>query len=120
MVCAATGFAYGLDPASFPIGWVIATLGFLGASGLVAAGLWQARSSGTARVVVLIVLGVLSAGYVFANSFGLVVSSTGGPRVWPLLQWAGLALGASLYIATLLEVFSAIAESRVKRQEVSA
>lgn len=104
-VCLLTGVVY--LGASARIGkpdlgpW-LATLGALGGTALGAAGLWQRFGEGVPRLIALLLLAALSAGYVAANVLALVQGAE-IPRTPRPLHVAGLAVGAPLYLAALVE-----------------
>lgn len=80
----------------------LATLGVLGGSGLGAAGFWQHVGHGLPRLIALVVLSALAAGYVAANAFALILG-TDLPWAPRPLHTAGLTVGALLYVVGLVE-----------------
>lgn len=118
-LCAASGFVYLTDEAFRPVGGVIGTLGLVGASALVATGIWQLRAVGRPRLVVLLALVALAGGYVVANSFGLVVTDLARQRSPRGLHWAGLGAGIALYLVSLLDVTLLIRTLRAEPSEPS-
>jgi len=104
--CLATGVAYLVSAGpSTPEGGEIwlGTLALLGGSALGAAGLWQYRGEGVPRLLALVLLSMLAAVYVAANTLALVASIDEPILGAPLpLHWAGVSVGAVLYIVTLV------------------
>lgn len=105
VVCLATGVVYvgASTPAGTPdVGAWLATLGGLGACTLGAAGLWQYEGVALPRLIALVVLSALAAGYVAANALALIQGAgiPGAPRP---LHVAGLAVGGALYVVGLVE-----------------
>ena len=123
VLCAVSGQAYdGLAHASSGSnGFIVLTgLGYLGAVALLAAAWWQYRAVGRTRVIVLIVLATLAAGYVAANLLGLSIPAvddeTGFLRPPYSLHRAGLVAGAVLYLGALAEItVEVVAERRISR-----
>jgi len=86
------------------IGPWLATLGLLGASALGAAGLWQHLGEGIPRLIALVALSALSAGYVAANVLALAQGSAAQiPQTPRPLHVVGLVVGACLYLLSLVE-----------------
>lgn len=117
-LCATTGAVYvggtgTAGPADAHPGWWLATLALLGGSALGAAGLWQYVSEAVPRLIALVALATLSAGYVAANVLALVTSSAPGwPQTARPLHAVGTAVGGVLYFATLVETSRAFARRR--------
>ncbi len=118
-ILAVTGILYALHrdavparPGSSrdPIGWWLATLSFLGALSIGAAGLWQWRSEGRLRVLFLLVAAGLSAGMVAAEAFAIVTYGLGPPRIPRAVMWVGLAVASLSLVATLGEIWRAMLE----------
>ena len=101
-------------------GLYLATLAFLGASALFAAGTWQRAAVSRMRVIVLFGLAALAGTFVAANSLAILASTSGPPGRSGSglpgaprgLHWAGLAIGAGLYLAALVEATLAIRDER--------
>jgi hypothetical protein len=103
-LCTATSVAYfvgvGLDE---PVGAWLGTLALLGALALAAAGVWQLRTEGGTRTLLLVLTAGLAAAFTAANAFALIVVDTDLPGVPMGLHWAGAATGGALYVAALGE-----------------
>lgn len=85
------------------IGPWLATLGTLGGTALGAAGLWQYTGGGVPRLIALVTLSALAAGYVAANVLALVQGSANQiPQTPRPLHVAGLVAGAGLYLVSLV------------------
>ncbi|HET9724386.1 MAG TPA: hypothetical protein VFR44_11180 [Actinomycetota bacterium] len=118
VVCVATGAVYiggtgTARPGDPDPGWWLATLGLLGGSALGVAGLWQYVSEAVPRLIALVALATLSAGYVAANVLALVASSgPGWPQAARPLHVVGTVLGGILYVVTLVEASRAFAHRR--------
>jgi hypothetical protein len=112
-VRAATGVAWAAAPAPTPIRIFLATLAMLGASSLVAAGLWQSAAASRTRVLLLVLLAGLAGGYVAAGTLGLIITgSVTGVAVLRGLLWLGILVGTALYAVAVVRVWSAIREER--------
>ncbi len=104
-VCLVTGVAYLGAAASAgmaDLGPWLATLGVLGGSALGAAGLWQYIGEGIPRLIALVVLSALAAGYVAANTLALVQGAE-IPQTPRQLHVVGLVASGTLYLAGLVE-----------------
>lgn len=118
LVCVATGAVYvggtgTARPGDPDPGWWLVTLALLGGSALGAAGLWQYVSEAVPRLLALVALATISAGYVAANVFGLVASTgQGWPQAARPLHVAGTVLGVMLYVVTLVEASRAFSRRR--------
>jgi hypothetical protein len=107
-LCAATSVAYfvgvGLDE---PVGAWLGTLALLGALPLGAAGVWQLRTEGVARGLLLVLATGLAGGYTAANALALIVADADLDADLPGLpiglHRAGLVVGDALYLAALAE-----------------
>jgi hypothetical protein len=112
-ICAVTGLAWAAAPAPTPIRIFLATLAMLGASALVAAGLWQSAAAPRTRVLLVVLLAGLAGGYVAAGTLGLVI--TGGVIGVGILRaflWLGVVVGAALYVVAVMRALGAIREER--------
>ncbi|HEV8683625.1 MAG TPA: hypothetical protein VGS09_12775 [Actinomycetota bacterium] len=130
VLCAWTGFRYlgvvippepGLEQVGSPSvgGWFV-TMGLLGAAGLLALGVGQWLAGPRTRLLLLVVLAVVSAGYVAANAFGLYVVRFAGPGNIPAgLHQAGLWLGSILFLGVLLEAMLVIQAQRSLEERVA-
>jgi len=103
--CALAAFCYATSDLDVPpVGAWLATLAVLGAAAVAAVTLWQARTSGGARTMVLILLSALAATYVAASVLALVASAEGIRGVPRGAHVVGTVSGSALYIVTLVEV----------------
>lgn len=117
-LCLGTAGAYAgatISAGMTDLGPWLATLGVLGGSALGAAGLWQHLGDGLPRLIALVVLSALAAGYVAANAFALILGSaiTWAPRP---LHAAGLSIGAVLYVVGLVEASRAFMRTHASRR----
>src|SRR5438132_2357423 len=118
-IVVATGVAYladsKLDPAAARA--YLATVAFLGGTGLVALAMWQEGAVARTRVIVLLILDAAAAILVAANTLALAAAAPypgqpsdagllGAPKP---LHWVGIAAGAVLYLAALVETTRAVA-----------
>ena len=128
-IVGAIGVAYladsKLDPAAARA--YLATVAFLGGTGLIALASWQENAVPRTRVLVLLIIDAAAAILVAANALALAAAAPypgqpadagllGAPRA---LHWAGLAAGAVLYVGALVETTGAIVEERRSRKAVS-
>jgi hypothetical protein len=109
VVLIAIGIAYALnpdttgDPPVQPVGWWLATLAFMGAIALGVIGLWQWRASGVMRILFLVMIAGLSAIWTAANTLAILAFREGPPDISRAFHSVGLAISASLFLATLAE-----------------
>ena len=120
VLCVATGLTF-LGPSEAlgapAIGWFLATLGTIGGSAILAAGVVQARAILRTRIFVLTVLALLSGGLVGAEALAVFGVGPGLPD-WP--SWvatAGLWTGSGLYLVVLVEVARVILAERSRAEE---
>lgn len=110
IACFLTGLRYdaaGVAGAKDPFVDFIVTLAFLGAVGLLSAGLIQWRAAERSRLTLLIVQAVVAASYAAANAFGRIAGPfIVGPRRAPVrIHSIGLVLGSLMFIAAVVEAF---------------
>jgi hypothetical protein len=111
ILCAWTGVAYlnvaipgepGISGPRPVGGWFVA-LGLLGAAGLLALGLAQWLAGIRTRLLMLMTLAFMSAGYVAANAVGMYLARFAGRNIPTVLHAVGLWFGAVLFLGALLE-----------------
>jgi len=106
-ICLLTGIVYvgaSRSAGMVEIGLWLATLGALGGTGLGAAGLWQYVGEGVPRLLALVTLSALAAGYIAANVLALVQGSANQlPQTPRPLHIAGLIAGVCLYLVSLVD-----------------
>jgi hypothetical protein len=102
--CALTGIAYAGESSFGPAGPFVSTLAWLGAAAVAAVTLWQMLTTGGTRAALMILLSVLAAGFVAANTLALVASSEGVPGVPRNLHLVGTISGSALYLEALVDV----------------
>lgn len=115
--CALTGIAYAGEPELQAAGAFVATLAGLGALALAAVSLWQTLTAGGPRAVLLILLSILSAGFVAANVLALVASSEGVPQIPRTLHVLGTISGTALYLESLVDVSVSFFSSRKRSRD---
>jgi hypothetical protein len=87
------------------VGIWLATLALLGGSALAAVGVWQHLAAPGLRLLLLIALTVLAAGFIAANAFAIIVSGQPDlPEMWEPAHWLGLSSGVVLYAVSIAEV----------------
>jgi hypothetical protein len=105
----------------------LATLAFLGGTGLVALAVWQEGAIARTRVIVLLILDAAAAILVAANALAIAAAAPypgrptdagllGAPNA---LHWTGIAVGAVLYLAALVETTAAVQGERRARKSLS-
>ena len=114
IVLVAIGIAYALHPDTSgeppvePVGWWLATLAFMGAIALGVTGLWQWRTNGGMRILFLVLIAGLAAIWTAANTLAILAYQQGPPDISRAFHWTGLAISASLFLATLAEASIAV------------
>jgi hypothetical protein len=113
-VLIAIGIAYALNPDTTgqppvePVGWWLATLAFMGAIALGVTGLWQWRTNGGMRILFLVLIAGLAAIWTAANTLAILAHGDGPPDISRAFHAVGLAISASLFLATLAEASVAV------------
>ena len=126
----AVGVAYLLDTKLEPAAAraYLATVAFLGGTGLIALAAWQEGAVARTRVIVLLILDAAAAALVAANALALAAAAPfpGRPADAGLLgaptalHWASLATGAVLYVVALVATTRAVADERRSRTAATA
>jgi drug/metabolite transporter (DMT)-like permease len=118
VVLIAIGIAYALHPDTSgeppvePVGWWLATLAFMGAIALGVSGLWQWRTNGGMRVLILVLIAGLAAIWTAANTLAILAYQQGPPDISRAFHWTGLAISAALFLLALAEASIAVLSLR--------
>ncbi len=111
----AIGMAYAFNPETLdippaPVGWWFATLAFIGGIVLAMTAFWQWQSHGIVRLLFVVILAGLSAGWIAASALGILTRGSDLPPVPSALHWLGLALSTGLFFLALVEATRSLRE----------